>query len=410
MPGLVLLEIAIGTVFIYLLMSLFVSAAAEVIEALLKRRAGALIRGICEMLSEPGGDQASQQKTARWLSGIYSHALIRSLYRGLGEKTTVSAWKDQFDNRLQGPLPSYIPARSFALALIDMVFVEHEAIAAAKAKAEAGAVLGGAPEATAGSAAAQERPAGQFPPGVAANQPLPGDLVLGAALEPIPGSGPRTVADFRAALGSIDNKALVEALRPLLDELGDQAGLAALGKQIEYWYDSTMERVSGWYKRRTQWIIFGIGLLAAGLINADTFAIVRGLQSDSSLRAAIVSQAEAYAAASAAGEPAATGTSPPPAGDPSASEACQADSASPECRFERSLAALGELGPAVGWDKARMPAIADDPWAWFFKALGWVVTACAVSLGAPFWFDLLNRFMNFRGTLKPAEGAPSARR
>jgi len=35
--------------------------------------------------------------------------------------------------------------------------------------------------------------------------------------------------------------------------------------------------------------------------------------------------------------------------------------------------------------------------------LGWLLTAGAISLGAPFWFDLLNKFMVIRSTVKPFE-------
>ena len=34
---------------------------------------------------------------------------------------------------------------------------------------------------------------------------------------------------------------------------------------------------------------------------------------------------------------------------------------------------------------------------------GWLLTAFAVSFGAPFWFDLLSKFMTVRSTLKPKE-------
>ena len=34
---------------------------------------------------------------------------------------------------------------------------------------------------------------------------------------------------------------------------------------------------------------------------------------------------------------------------------------------------------------------------------GWVMTALAISLGAPFWFDTLNKFMVVRSTVKPRE-------
>ena len=34
---------------------------------------------------------------------------------------------------------------------------------------------------------------------------------------------------------------------------------------------------------------------------------------------------------------------------------------------------------------------------------GWLMTAFAVMLGAPFWFDMLNKFMVIRSTVKPRE-------
>ena len=35
----------------------------------------------------------------------------------------------------------------------------------------------------------------------------------------------------------------------------------------------------------------------------------------------------------------------------------------------------------------------------FYSLIGWLVTALALSLGAPFWFDLLNRLMKLRGSV-----------
>jgi len=55
----------------------------------------------------------------------------------------------------------------------------------------------------------------------------------------------------------------------------------------------------------------------------------------------------------------------------------------------------------LGW-KSR-PSNAGD---WWNKLAGLALTAFAVSLGAPFWFDLLNRFMNIRaGGKSPEEKA-----
>ena len=37
---------------------------------------------------------------------------------------------------------------------------------------------------------------------------------------------------------------------------------------------------------------------------------------------------------------------------------------------------------------------------------GWLITALATTFGAPFWFDLLNRMMVIRSTVKPKEKSP----
>ncbi len=38
--------------------------------------------------------------------------------------------------------------------------------------------------------------------------------------------------------------------------------------------------------------------------------------------------------------------------------------------------------------------------------LGWLLTAFAASMGAPFWFDVLNKVMEIRSTIKPKEKSP----
>jgi hypothetical protein len=43
---------------------------------------------------------------------------------------------------------------------------------------------------------------------------------------------------------------------------------------------------------------------------------------------------------------------------------------------------------------------------WLMKLLGWILTTIAVSLGAPFWFDMLNKVMVIRATVKPTEKSP----
>ena len=55
---------------------------------------------------------------------------------------------------------------------------------------------------------------------------------------------------------------------------------------------------------------------------------------------------------------------------------------------------LDVSGFAIGWQGPYAPKTVRD---WFFSIPGWLLTALAESLGAPFWFDLLGKFLNIRG-------------
>jgi hypothetical protein len=60
------------------------------------------------------------------------------------------------------------------------------------------------------------------------------------------------------------------------------------------------------------------------------------------------------------------------------------------------------MAQLVGWDVRSFPAQRSASW-WFSWILGLTVTSLAVSIGAPFWFDLLNKFMNARNAGRPPE-------
>ena len=118
---------------------------------------------------------------------------------------------------------------------------------------------------------------------------------------------------------------------------------------------------------------------------ADTFAIATALANNSALREVVVAQAKTY-----------TETQMPPDAAPANQQALNKD-----------IANLQQLGVPLGWKS--MPA----QWDWLNKFAGLALPAFAVSLGAPFWFDLLNRFMNIRAAGKSpnekAKGADAAK-
>ena len=144
MFGSSVLDIAIGLAFLYLLLGLVCTTINELIESGLRKRATDLEKGILEMLGHAKAVEVARQKaedqvreeqkdnpnkeavekavkeagdkaeaearktTDGWVEKLYQHPLIFSLFDGDYEKSGRN-------------LPSYIPARNFALALLDLV-------------------------------------------------------------------------------------------------------------------------------------------------------------------------------------------------------------------------------------------------------------------------------------------------
>lgn len=212
------------------------------------------------------------------------------------------------------------------------------------------------------------------------------DIVLGHMPGRQPGSVP-SLHDLRLSVDLIRNEHVRGALAPLIDAAAGDIDQAR--KNVERWFDDAMDRVSGWYKRRSQYIIFCIGLAVAIALNADSVAIGKSLLHDKPLRDSLVAAAEEYARKGKGDEPAA-----------------------PEQRVRQNAAQIRKLGLPLGWDSnddRRVPSGAPYGQAvfnWLMKIFGWFATAFAVSLGAPFWFDLLNKMMVIRSTVKPREKSP----
>ncbi|HEY0393903.1 MAG TPA: hypothetical protein VGD01_05365 [Candidatus Elarobacter sp.] len=147
---------------------------------------------------------------------------------------------------------------------------------------------------------------------------------------------------------------------------------------VENWYDDHMDRVSGWYKRKSHTILIVIGLLLAVLFNVDSVRLYTGLSCNSALRGAA-----AIAAAKVSKETATT-TAPGTAAD--------------------AAFVTGMLNAVpIGWPDTPLsctPATLSQPQnAPLYlgtKLLGFIITMLALSLGAPFWFDTLSRLTNVR--------------
>ncbi|GAB5553940.1 MAG: hypothetical protein Sapg2KO_35310 [Saprospiraceae bacterium] len=159
--------------------------------------------------------------------------------------------------------------------------------------------------------------------------------------------------------------------------------------KIHGWYDNIMDRASGWYKRMVQKIVVLVGIMIAVVFNADTIAIFERLESDPESLQQVVNLAENYLAKTDA-EQVITAT-------PTFDQRLDEVRSLINDEIEQAKSPLG-----LGWEGISFRTF--SPTEWGIKILGWIVTALAISLGAPFWFDLLRKLVNIRSSgNKPGE-------
>jgi hypothetical protein len=73
-------------------------------------------------------------------------------------------------------------------------------------------------------------------------------------------------------------------------------------------------------------------------------------------------------------------------------------------RFTRDTLQEANNIIALGWDEEKKEAAGKQKGT---KFIGFLITAFAISLGAPFWFDLLNKLIRVRGTGKKEDSSTS---
>jgi hypothetical protein len=163
----------------------------------------------------------------------------------------------------------------------------------------------------------------------------------------------------------------------------------ALVDAIEAVYRERMERVQGSFKRNAQVWLFGIGFVLAVALDADTLHLIKRIRSDAALRATVVSIAAAQAT------PDAVARLCPPGGDDGKSAP-----ASQQSLNSISSCIDGALPDVLGWSEQRWSEVGSLSRSFLLALCGYLVTAAAISLGAPFWFDLLGKVSNLRATMK----------
>lgn len=360
-----LLEVAIGLIFAFTLVSLAASTVNEWVSALLAKRGKLLYEGLKVLVGDALGND------------VWSHGLIRGMAAPEKEADAPTSRR-----------PSHVPSTTFVQALMAVVVKQ----------------------------AGRE----------------PGSSV--------------TFADIEAAVRQLpegDGKAALLALAQDAEGKIDD-----FKKKTEQWFEAGMERVSAQYKRWTQRSLFVIGFTLAALVGVDTLYLARQLWLDDDLRQKVVEEARVFAdsqQASPPGSPTPTPTpasgsagnpppTPPPDPTPSTTpspiepadltpEASESPTPTPALANDSTPAptptptptptpaADDDLEEQVTEARERIDAIAKTSLPLVSPSernvrgvflylgqhlLGFLFTALASCLGAPFWFDLLNKVINLR--------------
>ena len=197
-------------------------------------------------------------------------------------------------------------------------------------------------------------------------------------------SGTPTTADVVKMLEVVPGDLRVKLLAVARDVGSEFTDIRA---GIEDWYDRNMAASSSWYRKQTRWFLFLAGLVLAIGLNLDAVHAAPTLYQDESVRDGLVAVADEVSAIECDRGSAPPSTSPD---DPTVVEG-QGGVASPAVKSEIDLdcfrAQLGDsVAFPVGWDDVDTSFV-----GWVLRGLGWLFVATAVTLGAPFWFDLLGR-------------------
>lgn len=461
-----ILEVAIGIIFVWIVLSLTTIQIQEWITTQLDKRAKDMEASIHEMLANP--DLKAQ---------FYDHPVIRGLTaRKRKAPSQIPPWFYRYPilrgfTKEKRKFPSYIPSQQFALALFDIAMTANTEssiiqqgilrvrddlhasknltvrqavfdelnllaeLARSAAATEAGTAITNMTKEKLKAEVAQffEKFAKKHPD-------IPLDNEVGTKIKQAFDDALKQAPDLQQVMQSIvDKQPPIDPNAPALSKV--RHGIAALSvispevnqtlnallmnveeyateqekhlakarENVEKWFNDAMDRVSGVFKRYSQRMALLIGFLVALVLNVDSINLTLYLWHDPTSRQLILAQATSLAV-----QPQVPGSTQ-----------------NSEKALENARQQLEQLNLPVGWGIRDYNAascqlfpgvnqtfgvpipffnhcfntpLANDQSNLMTKLAGIFITALAAMQGAPFWFDLLKRLVNLRGTgANPAE-------
>ena len=333
----VLIEVAIGILFVWILLAAITSAVQDWISQWLKWRATMLEESIRNILAD---DELTQQ--------FYDHPLIKGLHSKGGKRK-----------------PSEIPNKQFASVVFDMLI---------KAGTKESVVQENEPVYQKVKASINALKEDKFEEAAPAKPPREAGF-----WQKVRNFFSRTQKKLAAAkTKDLHNLSIVLDTLWIDLEEGDR-NLGQARVRLENWFDNAMKRLGGAYKRRAQLWSLIIGIALAFALNADSLAIANKLWSDPLVREALVAQANQFQL-------------------PDQTEQKPEDAARQYLGQLQSLSIpLGwtpDNTPARLNEDGTVNKGFGNEWA--LKIGGILLSGMAAAQGAPFWFDIMKKILSAR--------------
>ena len=289
----VIIQVAIGIIFVWVILAVITSQIQEWIASGLAWRASMLEDAIEQMLGNP-----------EVKNKLYNHPLIQGLYSSNGKRK-----------------PGGIPQDKFAMVLFEEVINSGITVADAKNTFD--------------------------------------NLKKSVAVLKSKGEG-SALTNFAKSL---------DTLLIGIEEKTDDAthSITEARVRVESWFNDSMERLGGAYRRRMQIVGIIVGIAVAATLNVDTGAIINTLWRDPVLRQAIVTQASQVKE-----------TDVQSGQTPSIEE------------IAKNAEKLNVLSLPIGWSSKNIPTNTNG---WVSKIIGILLSGMAAAQGAPYWFDIMRKLV-----------------
>jgi len=388
-------EVCISMAFLYLVLSLMVTVVNEIIATLTSLRSRDLSKIMVKLIDHP-----------ETLNRFYQHGLIKNAINAANGGKTPATEQPRIDE-----------AAAASAAASDKVATVPE-----EAATDATVVDGAAAEAR--KTAAAENKVGKKIPAVVPQRAKHSSYLdsrsfataLLASLfdknKPIP-----IISDIKTSVEDLPDSGIKDMFVSAITN--GQEDITKIRDELAQSFDAVMDRLSGDYKRKLRWISIAVGFAIAAALNVDSFALPQSLWLDTDMREKAVTAAERFseeqydqavkectpqAALGKVDEAkpvaASTSANPEAAANPGVeTEPTQLEAIS-NCMVPKLSKLYDGLNPfPIGWAN-RWPSNVLEG---VLKFLGILWTGLALSLGAPFWFDTLQRFVDIRATGKKPE-------